>query len=233
MKSFRVLLVDTCENSALTLKRKLLNLSSGKFIVTPVGVKNAEMIFQDIANQLDLLLFNETIPAAAIIRLARDFRSRSTVVPIFLLSRISEPGISRKMRDAGIDGVVNSVELETPLSSWTFMSIIEHTMRKRKAREYDVLRNRVRNINKSLANLMHDINNPLSVVRLAVYHLEKTDIPEDKKETFLRLLVNNLDKLDAHLKELTVIRRQLNGGTLNFSGTYEMSSAAAESMKSH
>lgn len=231
MKLFRVLLIDTCENSALALKRKLLHLSSGKFIVTPVGVKNAEMTIQDTASQLDLLLLNDTIPSTSIIRIARNFRSRSNVIPVFLLSRVSEPGISRKMRDAGIDGTVNSVELETPLSSWTFMSIIEHTMRKRKAREYDILHNRVRNINKSLANLMHDINNPLSVVRLAVYHLEKTDVPADKKETFFRLLVNNLDKLDIHLKELTVIRRKLNGGALNFSGAYESSSLTAESIK--
>jgi nitrogen-specific signal transduction histidine kinase len=223
MKSFRVLLIDTCENSALALKRKLLHLSSGKFIVNPVGVKNAEMTIQDIAHQLDLLLINETIPATTIIRLVIDFRTRSTVVPVFLLSRVSEPGISRKMRDAGVDGIVNSVELETPLSTWTFRSIIEHTMRKRKAREYDVLHNRVKNINTSLANLMHDINNPLSVVRLAVYHLEKTDVSADKKETFIRLLVNNLDRLDDQLKELTAIRRQLNGGT---------SSVVIESMKS-
>lgn len=231
MKSFRVLLVDTCENSALALKRRLLHLSSGKFIVNPVGMKNAEMTIQDIANQLDLLLINETIPVASIIRLVQDFRTRSTIVPVFLLSKVSESGISRKLRNAGVDGVVNSVELETPLSSWTFMSIIEHTMRKRKAREYDILHSRVKNINQSLSNLVHDINNPLSVVRLAVYHLEKTDVSADKRETFLRLLVNNLDKLDTQLKELTVIRRQLNGGARKFSGSYESSAVGAETGK--
>jgi nitrogen-specific signal transduction histidine kinase len=232
MKSFRVLLVDTCDNSALTLRRKLLHLSSAKFIVNPTGIKNAELIINDIANQLDLLLINETIPAASILRLVQDFRVRNTVVPIFLLSKISEPGISRKMRNAGVDGVVNSVELETPLSSWTFMSIIEHTMRKRKAREYDVLHNRMKSINESLSNLVHDINNPLSVVRLAVYHLEQMDVNAEKRETFLRLLVNNLDKLDTQLKELTVIRRQLNGGTKKILNTIESSTVSMETGKS-
>lgn len=218
MKYFRVLLIDTSENNAFRIKNKLQNLSTAKFAVTPIGVKDAEIAFQDVANQIDILLINETISPATIIRLAREFRSINKITPIFLLSKISEPRLSRKMRDSGVDGVVNRIELETPLSAWTFMSIIEHTLRKRKAHEYDILRNRVVNISKSLSSLLHDINNPLSVVRLAIYNLSKEEIPDEKKDVYLRLLINHLDKLDVQLKTLTTIKRKLNGGLSAYSG---------------
>jgi len=210
MKSLRVLLIETQNSNKLSLKKKLLNLNSIKLIITDAEITNAEAIFKDAGDRLDVILFSKQISSSAILHLTKIFRAHNTIVPIFILSKQSEAKVPRKYNKVGVDDVLNIAEINTPLFGWTFMSAVEHAILKKKAKEYDVLYHRLKATNDSLASLMHEINNPLSVIRLAMYHLEDPNLPVGKKETFLKILLGSLEKIDIHMKELRSIRRQLN-----------------------
>lgn len=211
MKPLRIFFVDKINLQTEALKNKLSNIDSVKFIVSIANIKNAESTFADSGERCDVILFGEKVASSIIIRLTKIFRSHNIVIPIFILTKQSEARVAWKYRTIGVDDMLNIADIDTPLFSWSFMSAIEQAMLKKKASEYDVLHRRLKRINSTLSSLVHDINNPLSVIRLAMYHLDDPKLSLDKKDTFLKMLINNIERLDTQMKELRIIRRQLNG----------------------
>ncbi|MBI5020606.1 MAG: hypothetical protein HZB59_04155 [Ignavibacteriales bacterium] len=209
MRILRIFLVENTIARADNIRKKLAQIETIRFSVTTSIVKDTEETFKDVADQIDVILFGEKVRPSRIIELTKLFRSYNTVIPIFLLTNQSEARVQRKYRIAGVDDTLNISEIETPLFQWTFTSTVEHAVLKKKAKEYDVLNNRLRSINESLATFMHDMNNPISVIRLAMYHLDNPDVANDKRETFLKILVSNVEKLDLQMQDLRNIRRQL------------------------
>jgi signal transduction histidine kinase len=211
MKFLRVFLIDTTPLRLEVLKRRLLGVESIKVVVPTVANADVEEIYRDVMGRIDVIMFSESVSSKMVVQLTLMFRSHGIILPIFILRKQSEARVPRKFQKIGVDDVLNVVEIDTPLFSWTFVSAVEHALLKRKAKEYDGLHRRLKTTSDSLAHMIHDINNPLSVVRLAMYHLEDPMLAIDKKETFLKILVNSLQKIDLHMKELYSIRRLLNG----------------------
>ncbi len=80
---------------------------------------------------------------------------------------------------------------------------------RRKASEYDYLRERLASVKRSLTTLMGELNTPLSVIRLAVYHLEHSKPSRAKRDLYHSLMVENVERIEEKLKELYHIRRLL------------------------
>jgi signal transduction histidine kinase len=211
MKTLRIFLIHSAPASKKILEDKVRNSSSTavRYAVTSADVKSAEEFFMDDSHQIDAIIFGENVPAAAVVNLSKNFRERTVTLPIFVLTNQSEARVPQKYLRAGVDDMVNLAELETPLFSWTFTSTVEQVLLKKKARQYDLMNRKLRSLNQSLADIMHDMNNPLSVIRLALYHLNNSEIPKAKRETFQKLLLDNVEKLDGRMRDLRVIRRQL------------------------
>jgi len=208
MKPVRVLLIDKNSRQKKLLENRNLDTDSIKFVVTLSGTRNAEVCFKNSAEQLDIILLGKTLSQSAVVQLTKNLRSINAVIPIFVLtSGVSQ--LPRNFRHAGVDDFINVEEISTPLFFWTFISTVEHSIVRKKAKEYDVLQDRLKRVCEMLAAVMHDINNPLSVIRLALYHLANPDLPKSKRETFLKFLVENVDRVDSHMKDLRTIRRQL------------------------
>jgi len=211
MKFLRVFLIDTTQLRLEVLRRRLSSVESIKVVVPVVVSGNVEGTYRDVMGQVDAIVFSDSVSSKAILQLTQMFRSHGIIIPIFILQKQSEAQVPRKLRKIGVDDVLNIYEIDTPLFSWTFVSAVEHALLKRKAKEFDGLNRRLKFTSESLANMIHAVNTPLSIVRLAMYHLEDPALPSDKRETFLRILVNGLQKIDLHMKELYAIRRHLNG----------------------
>ncbi|MBI1807762.1 MAG: hypothetical protein HYR76_12000 [Ignavibacteria bacterium] len=211
MKAIRVLLIDTTTTHKQLLEQRLLNPDSIRFNVRFAAPKHAGDVFKDSANQLDLILIGEKISPSTIVQTTKMVRSRNLTIPIFALTKQSEARVPRNYQRAGVDDMINIADIDSPLFSWTFVSTVEHVVLKKKAREYDVLHRQLRSVNDSLAYIMHEINNPLSVIRLALYHLDNPELPGHKRDTFLKLLVDNLERVESQMNELRLIRRDLGG----------------------
>jgi signal transduction histidine kinase len=211
MKTLQLFLVDTTDEHHKVLGKRLQNPDSIRFVVRFSSVREAESSYRDVAGQIDIVIVGAGISPASVVQLAKMFRSYNPAVPIFVLTKSGERRVPRSYEAAGVDGTLDAGDMGTPLFVWSFISTIEQVVLKKKAKEYDALYERLRSVNASLSTFAHDLNNPLSVIRLALYHLENPELTTQKRGMFFKLLVENLERIDAHMKTLAAIRRQLGG----------------------
>lgn len=207
MEVLNVLLIDTALATSKLLERKpSINGEALRLSVTRVGTKLRQQELAASAKEFDLILFGEQVSASVIIQTSKSLRGAGILSPILMLTSNS---LQPKFRTAGVDDALNSADLRTPIFLWTLKSTLRQIEERRKAREFDLIRQRLHNLSKSLAFITHEINNPLSIIRLALYHLENPKLAKGKKEVFFRLLSENVDKVGAQMRELYTIRRLL------------------------
>lgn len=210
MHVLRVLLIDTSRNTKKLLEDKRLSTDTLRLSIRLAGTDLNVEEQEDLHATVDVILFGEKVPSTSILGMTKAFRTAGVDVPVFILTRQSEARVPQKYRAAGVDDVLNTAEIQTPLFLWTFQSTLTQVADQKKAKDFDVIRDRMRRANRSLAFITHEINNPLSVIRLAIYHLQNANLPKTKKKAFFKLLVDNIDKVNLQMKELYTIRRQLN-----------------------
>ena len=209
METVRVLLVDTKDAVKRLLEQELRNADSMKFVVTLFSTKTARTAIDSFSDHYDVIFFGERTPPRIVATMATQFRASGIKAPILMLTKQSEARLPEELDHAGVDDLLNIAEMNTPLFVWTFQSLLEQTEVRKKLKDYDVLRHRLKHLDESLGDLMHKMNNPLSVVRLTLYHLENPNLPGDKREMFFKILVEHVKKIDSHMDELRIIRRQL------------------------
>jgi len=215
MQVLRVLLIDTTRATKKLFEAKRLNADSVRLNVRLAGTELQPEELENLHQATDVILFGEKVPSPTILQLTKQFRSIGVDAPILLLTRQSEARVPQKYRKIGIDDMLNVAEIQTPLFLWTFQSTMTQIADRKKAKDFDIVKDRLRRVNKSLAFVTHEINNPLSVIRLALYHLESGKLPQSKKKVFFKLLIDNIEKVDAQMKALYSIRRQLNSDVRN------------------
>ena len=213
METIRILLVDSKNSVKSLLEKQLLHTHSIKFTVSLIGVSGAGHLIAGGGKVWDVVLIGENIGPAGVAQLARLFRARGFTMPLLQLTRESEARVSRTLRKAGIDDMLNVAEIDTPLFSWSFMSTLKQAQILRKAEEFDAIKNRLQTANRSLAFIIHEINNPLGVIRLALYHLQNPKLPKNKRKTFSRILSENIKKVDVQVAELHDLRHRLGEDT--------------------
>jgi len=211
MKTLQLFLVDATDEHHKLLGKRLQNPDAIRFAVTFSRAKEAEERYRDVAGQVDIVIVGIGIPPASVVRLTKMVRSYNPAVPVFVLMKNGDRKVPRSYAAVGVDGTLDAGDMGTPLFVWSFISTIEQVVLTKKAKEYDALYERLRSLNSSLSTFVHDLNNPLSVIRLALYHLENPGLPSQKRETFFKLLVENLSRIETSMKALSLIRRQLDG----------------------
>ncbi|MBI4546674.1 MAG: hypothetical protein HY707_01735 [Ignavibacteriae bacterium] len=213
MQKIRILLVDSTDSVKKLLEDRTTPTDSVRFVVTHIKARSLKKSSELVNDQFDVILFGEKVSQLSVIRSTKAIRATGLIIPILVLTRQSEARVPRNYQKAGIDEMLNSAEVSTPLFTWILISTLKQIETKKKVHNFDVIRNRLRTVNESLKTLSHDINNPLSVIRLALYQLENPNLPKLKRERFFKLLSTNVEKVDSYIKELRLIRRQLGEDT--------------------
>src|SRR5712671_3563616 len=201
MQTIRVLLIDSKATVKNLLEHELQNADELKFEVVLSSVRNARKIITRADKSCDVVLFGEKVPQSGVMELVRSLRAKNVKLPVFCLTRQSEAKLTEELEHAGVDDMMNVAEMRTPLFAWTFQSLLEQVEMRKKAKDYDILRNRLKNIDESLGNLMHKINNPLSIVRLTLYHLDDPALSVEKREIFMKMMIESVRKIDTHINE--------------------------------
>ncbi len=205
----QILLVDPADEVRRALHAGLTAEGDNHHSIIHVRPRTPQAAFLAEAERADVVMFGLGVREQTVVRFATLLRSRNFSVPVFAVTREFEMGVPSSFMKAGVDAMLNVRELDTPLISWTFESSVKQAEIKRKARDFDLLSSRLASLAEQLATLTHDINNPLSIVRLAVYHLQTYDAPAERREMLLKLVTENIDKVQSRLDELRVIRRTL------------------------
>ena len=210
--SVHILLVDPTDKTRVLLQGSLARGGTNGHSVTLLRPRTRKKDFETAASMADVVLFGVRVTEKTVVRLATEIRVTGSAVPIFVLTRESESGISRRFKKAGVDDMLNLDELGTPLIGWTFMSSLKQAEVKKKATEFDVLRHQIKDIANTLACITHDINNPLCVLRLAMYHLENLDLTPERRQALFKIISDSLDKVHLQAEELRTVRRRLGNG---------------------
>jgi signal transduction histidine kinase len=209
MEAIKVLLIDNSVSTKEALDRAPLGKSSTELEVTLLPARNGNGSADRAMPGADVVLIGEKISRKKVIEWAGKMRAMGYGCPILLLTRQSEARLPSAMHEAGIDDMLNIADISTPLFSWTFTSTIRQIIERRKASEYDYLRDRLNAIKRSLSTLMHELNTPLSAIRLAIYHLEHSNPPRAKRDLYHTLMVENVERIEEKLRDLYHIRRLL------------------------
>ena len=178
MNIVRVLLIDSTDAVKALFEKQLSYTDSLKFDVTRVTPKLAEDNAAAGNNGWDVILFGDKMPKTNITQLTKMYRSKGYSTPILLLTRESEAHVPLKLQKSGIDDMLNMAEISTPLFSWTFMSTLKQTEARKKASEFDAIRDRLHIVNETIAVISHEINNPLGIIKLVLYHLNNPRVPQ-------------------------------------------------------
>ena len=75
------------------------------------------------------------------------------------------------------------------------------------------VQSRLKDANEILAMIAHEINNPLIVIRLALFHLENPEMTKSRRIALFRMLSENVDRVDTQVEQLRHVRRILGDGS--------------------
>jgi signal transduction histidine kinase len=209
MEPLKVLLIDNSDTTKEALDRAPLARSSRELDVTLVPARNGNGHSGKALATADVVLIGEKLSRKKVVEWTGKLRSMGYGCPILLLTRQSEARLTAAYHDAGIDDLLNIADISTPLFSWTLTSTLQAVVERRKASEYDYLQDRLNSIKRSLTTLMYELNTPLSVIRLAVYHLENSSPTRAKRDLYHGMMVENIERIETRLKDLYHIRRLL------------------------
>ncbi len=211
MKIVRVLFVSGPRDSKDLFDPGQYQGETIRIQVTHTTADQAEDVFDDIHDNLDIILFSGSLQTARVVQFTRYFRERKSSIPVFLLVTEDQTKLSRALKRAGVDDVLCKADIDSPLFAWTFTSTVEHATMRKKALEYDVLHGKLVEFKKGFGKMVHDINSPLSVIRLALYHIDNSELTQEKKDSYLRLLIDNIRKVEARIGEFQTLKRHLDG----------------------
>ncbi len=69
----------------------------------------------------------------------------------------------------------------------------------------DELDEQLKKLRAIIRDIAHDIRNPLGVLRMATYYLQGGNADSDKREQYLKLINENVDKVEANLDRLKAL----------------------------
>ena len=209
MESSRVLLIDTSNSFKRLLEAAPQDGSPGKFVVSLVRPASRMGMLRKVEDDIRAVVFGAHLSFQVVGQCARTLRENGIAVPMFVLREGSGTVIPKDLRKLGVDEVLDVAELDSPVFSWTFMSLLRQAENRRKASAFDTINGRMEDLKESLAFITHEIVNPLSVIRLGLYHLQNFNISGEKREELLKLLLENAEKIQAQMEELRSVRSTL------------------------
>jgi signal transduction histidine kinase len=212
MEMVHILLIDTSATFKKLLEATSIGSESVHFDVAVLEPHGDVATIGEASRKADVIVFGEKLSSSTVVQFSRSVRELGVRVPILVLTKQSEAGVPRNYQRAGVDDMFNVADMKTPLFSWTFMSTLRNAETKKKAKEFDTLQDRLKSANQTLAFITHEINNPLSVIRLALYHLQVDDASKGRREALFQMLSENVDKVNRQLDQLRSVRRLLGNG---------------------
>jgi DNA-binding NtrC family response regulator len=203
MNTIHLLLIENTLSIKPQLEHSLRTIENESFKIEEAKPRNAEKVFRSAKKSIDVILFGEKIPAATILRLTKKFRRKNSGLNVIIFTRQSEAHISTKFQRAGVDDILNVMEINTPVFGWTFISTLQHTGMKKKAEEFETIRERLAQVNRQLEDITGEMTKPIGNLRTA------TKAINGKRPAISKILEENIMLMEDHLSELHEIREQL------------------------
>lgn len=209
MDSVYILLVEPTNLDPVVLEGQLKLALKGKVILQRINETKFETYLEAKSPIFDLVFIGEKVSANNVIQMANFLRGNNFRMPLILLTSQSEATLSQSQRSAGIDHFLNIAEIELPTFLWTFSSLLKESEVQKKAEEFDSIRVKIMSINSVLAHITHEINNPLGVIRLALFQLQSKSKPDDNTAKYFKMITDNVNKLEEQIQALRAAREEM------------------------
>ena len=209
MNSLYIAIVEPTELQTEVLEKQLSSALREKTILQRINLKEFESSLPTIQHIYDLVLIGEKNSSPKAIHAAKLLRQNNYTMPILLLTIQSEAKLSHNQITAGIDDILNTVEITLPTFSWTLTSLLKKSEIQKKADEFDEIRHDFIDINTQLATITHEINNPLGVIRLALFQLQSKLGSDENYKKYTQMITDNVTKIETQIKQLRDVREKM------------------------
>ena len=209
MNKVHVLLIENTPVLKPSLERNLKSIENARFAIESVDVRMAQVSFHFAKHPTDVVLLGDKIPAGTALRLAKAYRSQGHAGHVIALTRQSEARVSPSMRRAGIDDILNVMEVDTPVFGWTFMSALQSVGNRKKAEEYEEIQNRLKLVNNALEHFAQNMTGSLLGLHDVSLQLSKNGHSKVKPGALRQQLADTVAGMDQYLAELLDIRSRL------------------------
>ncbi len=206
-----IVLFDPTEEIKSLLIDNLYSTDPSAYSITHLYPRTKKKDILGALPGADIVIFGYRLREQTVLQMTSLIRSQGHSTPIFVLTKEYNAGVPQKYKKAGVDERLSVNELKSPLLSWTLMSSMRMAEVRKKAGDFDTLKNRLLTLSETLAYITHEINNPLSVMRLALYHLQSYQLDDGRRDMLMKILSENIDKVQLQMDELRSVRRQMGG----------------------
>lgn len=209
MDSLYIAIIEPTELQTELMENQLSSALGEKTILQKISLKEFENSLPTIHPIYDLVLIGEKNTSSKSIHIAKLMRSNNYNMPILLLTNQSEAKLSHTQNVSGIDDILNIVEITLPTFSWTLTSLLKKSELQKKAEEFDEIRHELIDINTQLAGITHEINNPLGVIRLALFQLQNKLGSDENFNKYIQMINDNTSKIESQIKQLREVREKM------------------------
>ena len=71
----------------------------------------------------------------------------------------------------------------------------------------------IADLHAGIRQVAHDLSNPLGILRMAVYFLQSTKAEGEKREQYLTMMTETIDRVEQQLKRLRDLTEEPAGGS--------------------
>jgi nitrogen-specific signal transduction histidine kinase len=209
MESLYIAVVEPTELRTELMESQLSSALGEKTILQRISLKEFENSLMTIQPIYDLVLIGEKNTSSKSSHIAKLLRRNNYSMPILLLTIQSEAKLSHTQSVSGIDDVLNIAEITLPTFSWTLTSVLKKSELQKKAEEFDELRHELIDFNTQLSEITHEINNPLGVIRLALFQIQNKLGSDANFIKYIQMINDNTSKIESQIKQLREVREKM------------------------
>ncbi|RCK72459.1 MAG: hypothetical protein IGBAC_0533 [Ignavibacteriae bacterium] len=209
METITILIIEPTELTFEVLNKQFKKALKANVIIDNINYIQIENFVKNKIPIYDLVFIGELIDLKDTIKISSTLKRNGFFMPLILLTQIQDTKLTIQQIEAGIDDCLNIYEFESETFAWSLTSLIQKSEIKQKAEEFETIRAKILSLYSSLAKITHEINNPLGVMRLALFQLKSKINNDESLNKYIQMISDNIDKIENQITDLRKVREEM------------------------
>lgn len=209
METITILIIEPTELVFEVLNKQFKKALKANVIIDNINYIQIENFVKNKIPIYDLVFIGELIDLKDTIKISSTLKRNGFFMPLILLTQIQDTKLTIQQIEAGIDDCLNIYEFESETFAWSLTSLIQKSEIKQKAEEFETIRAKILSLYSSLAKITHEINNPLGVMRLALFQLKSKINNDESLNKYIQMISDNIDKIENQITDLRKVREEM------------------------
>jgi len=202
---FVVLLVEDNADFARLVEHTLSHSQVAEFSVHWVTNGGDAVRVAETQKDIDLILMDYFLPGDNGLEVTRLLRERGVQIPIVFLTTNKNLTVAVEVMKLGVEDYLVKEEVLTPILGEAIVGVIEQTQWRKRLAELEMSKRRLEAIQELTVTLSHEINNPLTTLKLTVDALLKSH-PNDDSTKYLTIMRESILRIEEKVQKLRALR---------------------------